>query len=395
MTISNQVAILGSGMTRFGENFEQGYFDLVIEAAQMAIRDAKIGQEAIDGAWLGTAFGYTYTSEGNGGPSLGEPLSLYDIPITRVSNYCATGMDAIRNAAMAIAAGECDIAIAVGVEKMRDVEPRGSLVSQHVGKGHPVYSKGRTAPGMFALMGTRYGAVYGDPREAMTAVAMKNHHNGRLNPRAHFRMEVSADQVQASPLVAPPLRLLDCCPTTDGAAAVVLARADLAPSITDSYVLLQGIGLAVTSGYFSAQFDPQWDFLGFPATRKAAELAYSQAGIADPANEIDVAEVHDCFTVTEILNYEDLGLCAPGLGRRFVLDGHATLGGRLPVNTSGGLKSCGHPIGASGVRMVANISDQLRERAGDSQVKNARTGMAHTLGGPGSVSCVAILRRPD
>ncbi|MBX6378132.1 MAG: thiolase domain-containing protein [Clostridia bacterium] len=394
MGLANQVAIIGVGMTRFGENFEMSYHDMVTEAAFQALQDARVDPEQIEAAWLGTCYAYAYTTEGNAGTSLAEPLRLYNIPVSRVANYCATGMDAVRNAALAVASGEYELVLVVGVEKMRDVEPRGSLVAQHVEKGHPLYAKGRTAPGMFGLMANRYFARYGDAKEEMAMVAVKNHYNGSLNPNAHFRKPVTIEQVMRAPMVAAPLGLFDCCPTTDGAAAVVLAPAEKARRYVEDYVVIRGMGLAVTSGYFDAQFQQNWDFLGFPATRKAAAMAYRQAGITDPRREIDVAECHDCFTITEILNYEDLGFCGPGEGKRLIREGVTTLEGDLPVNTSGGLKSCGHPIGASGVRMIADITNQLLGRAGKRQVKGARTGLAHTLGGPGAVSCVAVLGRP-
>ncbi|MHB1126225.1 MAG: acetyl-CoA acetyltransferase [Bacillota bacterium] len=391
MGVANEVAIIGYGSTKFGENFEQSYFDMVVEATYAAFADARIEPSDVQAAWLGTCYAYGYTTEGNAGTSLSEPLNLYNIPVSRVANYCSTGMDALRNAAYAVASGDVDVALVVGVEKMRDVPPRGSLVAQHIEKGHPLYCKGRTAPGIFALMGQKYFGVYGNSKDAMAAVAVKNHFNGALNPKAHFQRQVTVDQVLKAPIIADPIGLMDACPTTDGAAAVIITRKDLAKKHQKDYVLIKGMGMAVTNGYFTAQFNQSWDFLGFPATRKAAEFAYKQAGIQNPRKEIDVAECHDCFTITEILNYEDLGFCGRGEGRRFILDGSATLEGDLPVNTSGGLKSCGHPIGASGVRMVGNIMEQIQGRAGKRQVENARVGLAHTLGGPGSVSAVFIL----
>lgn len=391
MGLSGEVAIIGTGAVKFGENFTQSYFDMVEEASRAALADAGIGPDRIEAGWLGTCYAYDYTTEGNAGTSLAEPLGLYGIPISRVANYCATGMDAVRNAALAIAAGEYDVVLVVGAEKMRDVEPRGSLVAQHVERGHPVYCKGRTAPGQFALLANRYFSAYGNAKEEMAMVAVKNHANGALNPRAHFRKAITVDQVLNAPDVASPLGLLDCCPTTDGAAAVVLARTSVAKGITDRYAVIRGISLAVTSGYFNAQFDPNWGFTGFASTQKAAAAAYKQAGITNPRAEVDVAEVHDCFTITELLNYEDLGFCEKGGARRLVQEGVTQIGGDLPVNTSGGLKACGHPIGASGVRMVVDIVDQLWGRAGKRQVAAARTGLAHTLGGPGAVASVAVI----
>ncbi|MBI4506209.1 MAG: acetyl-CoA acetyltransferase [Chloroflexi bacterium] len=394
MGLAHEVAIVGVGMTRFGENFEQSYFDMVVEAGYAAMQDAGVEPREIEAAWLGTAYAYDYTTEGNAGTSLAEPLGLYGIPITRVANYCATGTDAIRNAALAVAAGEYDVVLVVGAEKMRDVPPRGSLVQTHVSRGHPLYCKGRTAPGMFALVATRYGAAYGlNIKDYMADVAVKNHYHGSLNPLAHFRKPVTKEQVLKAPAIADPIGLFDACPTTDGSAAVVLMRREVARARGKSYSVIRGIGLSVDSGYFSAQMDQTFDYLGFKATQHAAEKAYKQAGISNPPEEIDVIELHDCFTITEIVNYEDLFLCERGQGWRLAAEGVTRRDGKLPVNTSGGLKSCGHPIGASGVRMVANIHDQLLGRAGKMQIENPKVGVAHNLGGPGAVGCVVVLGR--
>jgi acetyl-CoA C-acetyltransferase len=335
-----------------------------------------------------------YGFEGNSGTFVSDPLNLFPIPVTRVAAYCATGIEAVRNAALAVASGEYDLVLAVGAEKMREVPSRGSLVAQAVNRGHPVLAKGRTAPGMFALLASRYFKEYGADEEALGAVALKNHHHGSLNPKAHFQKEITAEQHARAPKVAEPLGLFDCCPTTDGAAAAILTRADLARKFTDRYTVIRGIAYAVTAGYWNTQFDPSWNFTSFRATREAAKAAYKMAGVTNPAKQIRVAECHDCFTITEIVNYEDLGFFEPGAGWRAVKAGETRLGGSLPVNTSGGLKSCGHPIGSSGIRMINNIHDQLVGRAGRMQVPGADMGLAHNLGGPGSVSAVAVLSQP-
>jgi acetyl-CoA C-acetyltransferase len=335
-----------------------------------------------------------YGFEGNSGTFVSDPLNLFPIPVTRVAAYCATGIEAVRNAALAVASGEYEVVLAIGAEKMREVPSRGSLVAQAVNRGHPVLAKGRTAPGMFALLATRYFKEYGADEEALCAVAMKNHYHGSLNPNAHFQKPITAEQYRKAPRVAEPLGLYDCCPTTDGAAAVVLTRSDLAPRFTDRYSVIRGIAYAVTAGYWNTQFDQAWGFTSFRSTQEAARAAYRMAGVTEPAREIDVAECHDCFTITEIVNYEDLGFAAPGEGWKLATGGVTRLGGDLPVNTSGGLKSCGHPIGSSGIRMIANIHDQLLGRAGAMQVPGARQGLAHNLGGPGAVSAVAVLSQP-
>lgn len=389
--LSRKVAIVGTGMTKFGENFDQGYNDMLVDACRLALADAKLEARQIEAAWLGTYLPFSWGYEGNGGYNVTEPLGIFGIPATRVANFCCTGMEAVRHAALAIAAGACDVALAVGVEKMRDVPARGSLVAQHVERGHPVYDKGRTAPGMFALLATRYLHEYGAPADVLAEVAVKNHYHGSLNPKAHFQKPITKEQAMRAPRVAEPLGLYDCTPTTDGAAAAVLVRADWAPKFTDAPVFIEGMGVSVAYGYFTAQMDPSFTFTSFRSTQDAAARAYQMAGVRDPGKEIQVVECHDCFTITEIINTEDLGFAAPGTGWKLVAEGETRLGGRLPVNPDGGLKACGHPVGASGVRMINHVVDQIRGRAGKMQVPNVTRGLAHTLGGPGSVSAVFVL----
>jgi acetyl-CoA C-acetyltransferase len=392
--LGGKVAIIGTGTIKFGENFDQSLTDMIFEAVGLALADAGVEREQLQAAWLGCYEPMLYGFEGNSGTFVSDPLNLFPIPVTRVAAYCATGIEAVRNAALAVASGEYDVVLAVGAEKMREVPSRGSLVAQAVTRGHPVLAKGRTAPGMFALLASRYFKEYGAGEQALAAVAIKNHYHGSLNPKAHFQKEITAEMHARAPRVAEPLGLFDCCPTTDGAAAAVLTRADLARRFTDRYTVIRGIGYAVTAGYWNTQFDPSWNFTSFRATREAARSAYKMAGVTNPARQIKVVECHDCFTITEIVNYEDLGFFEPGAGWRAVQAGETRLGGSLPVNTSGGLKSCGHPIGSSGVRMINNIHDQLVGRAGRMQVGGADMGLAHNLGGPGAVSAVAVLSQP-
>jgi acetyl-CoA C-acetyltransferase len=394
MGIAGEVAIIGSGIIKFGENFDQSYTDMLVEACMKAFKDANVDPKDIQAGWLGTYLPYSWGYEGVAGVSVTEPLNLAPIPVTRVSNYCATGMEAVRNACFAIVAGEYDLVLAVGVEKMRDVPGRGSLVAQHVERGHPLYCKGRTAPGMFALLANRYFEEYGINEETLAKVAVKNHYHGSLNPNAHFRKEITIEQALKAPPVAEPLKLFDCCPTTDGAAAAILVPAKKAKEYTDNYTIIKGVGFSVHGGYYTAQMDPQFTFTGFRSTQQAAKWAYEAAGIKDPLKEVDVVELHDCFTITEIVNYEDLGFAEKGQGWRLIEEGHTYKDGKIPVNTSGGLKTCGHPVGASGVRMINNIHDQLLGRADKMQVKDPKIGVAHTLGGPGALSCVFVLERP-
>lgn len=383
MGVAKNVAVVGVGVSKFGERFDASYADLAVEAASAALSDAGISQERIQAAWLGTytpAYGW-----GVSGASLADALRLYHVPITRVENYCATGMEAFRNAAFAVAAGQYDIVLALGVEKLKDRPSRGL---PRVGQ-HPVLAYGNTAPGLFALAANRYMHRFGIDRTPLAHVAVKNHKNGAKNPKAHMQSEITLEDALAAPMIAAPFGLYDCCPVTDGAAAVILARPELAKEFK-SAVWVHGIGLSVTSQ--RPQWEQGYDYIGFRATQEAAHDAYRQAGIKDPAREVDLAEVHDCFTWTEISNYEDLGFAAKGEGWKLAVEGRTAIDGDIAVNASGGLKSFGHPIGASGLRMLAEITQQLRGQAGARQVKGAKTAVAHNVGGPGAVSCVTVLR---
>lgn len=382
--VSRNVAVVGVGVSKFGERYDTSYADLAVEAASEALADAGIGQDRIQAAWLGTytpAYGW-----GVSGASLADALRLYHVPITRVENYCATGMEAFRNAAFAVACGQYDVVLALGVEKLKDRPARGL---PRVGQ-HPVVAYGNTAPGLFALAANRYMHQFGIDRTPLAHVAVKNHKNGAKNPKAHMQVEISLDDALNAPMIASPFGLYDCCPVTDGAAAVILMRPELAMELKSDAVWVHGIGLSVTSQ--RPQWEQGYDYVGFRATQEASRDAYRQAGIRIPKDEVDLAEVHDCFTWTEITNYEDLGFVEKGQGWKWAMEGRSAIGGDVAINPSGGLKSFGHPIGASGIRMIAEVADQLRGRSGQRQVKGAKTGVAHNVGGPGAVSCVTVLR---
>jgi len=378
--MKDQVAVIGVGCTKFGDLFDKSYEDLICDAAFEAYADAGIDPEQIDAAYLGTYL--PGPSGGKAAVSLGDALRLYDRPITRVENYCATGTDAFRNGCLTIASGAADIVLVLGAEKLKDRGGRGLPRL-----GHPLLAKGNSAPGLFALAANRYMHTFGIGRDVLAKVAVKNHYNGARNAKAHLQMEVTEEQVLKAPMIAWPFGLFDCCPTTDGGAAAILCRADLAGRFRDDYVLVKGFGLAVTTG--RPFFDPTFDYLGFRSTQKAAQQAYQMAGIS--AEDIDFAEVHDCFTWTEISNTEDLGFCAKGEGGALAAEGRTRIDGDIPINPSGGLKSFGHPIGASGVRMIYECVQQLRGQAGERQVKSPQLGLAHNVGGPGAVSCVIVL----
>jgi acetyl-CoA C-acetyltransferase len=378
--MKDQVAVVGVGCTKFGERYESSYEDLICDAAFAAYDDAGIDPDDIEAAYLGT-----YMQGPGGGKaavSLADALKLYGRPITRVENYCATGTDAFRNACLTVASGVHDIVLVVGAEKLKDRGGRGLPRF-----GHPLLARGNSAPGLFALAANRYMHTFGMGRETLAKVAVKNHYNGARNEKAHLRSEITEDQVLNAPIIASPFGLFDCCPTTDGAAAAIVCRADLATRFRPQPVYVKAAALAVETG--RPFFDPTFDYLGFRSTQKAAAAAYAMAGITP--SDVSFAEVHDCFTWTEVSNIEDLGFCRKGEGPALVEEGRTALGGDIPINTSGGLKSFGHPIGASGVRMIYECVTQLRGEAGERQVKNPQVGLAHNVGGPGAVACVVVL----
>jgi acetyl-CoA C-acetyltransferase len=379
--MKDKVAVVGIGCTKFGERYDRGYEELICDAAFAAYDDAGIDPQEIQAAYLGT-----YMPGPGGGKSavsLADALRLYGRPITRVENYCATGTDAFRNGCMAIAAGLYDVVLVLGAEKLKDRGGRGLPRF-----GHPLLARGNTAPGLFALAATRYMHTFGMGREMLAKVAVKNHRNGAMNEKAHLQSEVTEEQCLKAPMIASPFGLFDCCPTTDGAAAAILCRADLASRFTRKpAILVKGAALAVETG--KPYYDPTFDYLGFRSTQKAAAAAYQMAGIGP--KDVSFAEVHDCFTWTEISNTEDLGFCDKGDGWKLAAEGRTAIEGDIPINTSGGLKSFGHPIGASGVRMIYECVTQLRGEAGKRQVKNPKLGLAHNVGGPGAVACVVVL----
>src|SRR3989454_507150 len=372
--MKDQVAVIGVGCTKFGDRYERTFEELICDAAFDAYADAGIEPAEIEAAYLGT-----YLPGAGGGKaavSLADALRLYDRPITRVENYCATGTDAFRNGCLAVAAGLYDVVLVLGAEKLKDRGGRGLPRL-----GHPLLARGNTAPGLFALAANRYMHTFGLQRETLAKVAVKNHRNGAKNEKAHLRMEVTEEQVLKAPIIAWPFGLLDCCPTTDGSAAAIICRADLARRFHENPILVKGVGLAVETG--RPYFDPTFDYLGFRSTQKAAAQAYAMAGIGP--SDVDFAEVHDCFTWTEISNIEDLGFCQKGEGGRLVEEGRTALDGDLPINPSGGLKAVGHPIGASGVRMIYECVTQLRGEAGGRPGEQAEPRLAHNGGGPGAV----------
>jgi acetyl-CoA C-acetyltransferase len=384
----NKVAIVGAGLIKFGELFDQSYEQMAAGALTSALAsvDKGVDKSAIDAMVLATQRGTLWGQEGIGGNTVPQAVGLNGVPCTRVENACPSGSDAMRIGAMMVASGVHDVVCVIGVEKMRDKSSDEGLLAR-AASGHPIYTRGESAPVLFAPFATRHMHEFGTTREMLAAVAVKNHHNGALDPYAHFQNEITIDQVLASPPVCHPLHLLDCCPQTDGAAAMILVPADRAKEFTDKPVYVGGFGIATDTPYLHEKTS----FVGLPATTLAAKRAYEMAGVGP--NDIDMCEVHDCFTITEILDIEDLGFCEKGKGGYLTLDGETAIGGRIPVNTSGGLLAKGHPIGASGVAAQTECWWQLRGDAGERQVDMKRgNALQHNVGGRGSgVSVVTIL----
>lgn len=390
-TIKDKVAIIGMGCTKFGELWDKSVNDLIIDATFEACEDAGVELKDVEAAWLGTVF------SGHTALSLSPPLKLQYIPVTRVENMCATGTEALRAAAYAVAAGACDIALAVGVEKLKDTGWTGVQPTNVVGRstmGTTGTEMELSPPAMFSLLAMRYFHQYQlDPEEGkklLAEIAVKNHRHGSLNPRAHFQNELTVEQVLKAPIVAWPLGVLDCCGVSDGAAAAIVTRSDLAKKFRDDPIYIKS--LAVSVGTRLDLMTQDYDFVHVEENRRAAQMAYAEAGIKNPRSELSLAEVHDCFTVHEMVIYEDLGWSKRGRAKEDIETGTFTLKGELPVNTDGGLKCFGHPLGASGLRMQYEVYKQLQERSGPRQVKNPRLGLTHNLGGNiwGGVACVSI-----
>ena len=389
--IRDKVAVIGMGCTKFGERWDSDAQDLMVEAAYEAYEDAGIGPNDIQAAWFGTA------TTGFTGQPAAAALKLDYIPITRVENACCTATDAFRNACYAVAAGVYDICMVIGVEKLKDTGWTG--VTSGLIAGTSQVELQPAPPVQFAVAATRYSKHYGIPieelREAFARIAVKNHKNGALNPKAHFQREVSIETVLKAPIVAWPLSLFDCCGVSDGAACAIITTPSLAKSFTDDYVLVKALGLSV--GGKQGQLQDDYDFVHFEENVRAAQQVYKEAGITDPLKEIDHALVHDCFTITEMIIMEDLQFAPRGGAPEMIHAGVFDKDGELAVNVDGGLKCFGHPVGASGLRMIYEVYKQLQGKAGKRQRKDPGLGLTHNLGGlPGSVTtAMCILGKRD
>ncbi len=369
------VFVVGAAMTRFGVFKDVGVKTLGARAAMDAMKDAGVGAAAIEMVVCGTAAAGTLAPQGTTVPQVVmREVGVVGVPMLRVENACASGTTALHQAWLTIGAGMADVVLVLGVEKMTGA-PR-PKVFEYMASASDVELEGAfglTMPGVFAMVARRHMAEFGTTREQIAGVAVKNHAHGGLNPRAHFRSPITVSDVLAAPMIARPLTLLDCCPVTDGAAAIVLASGPAAARLGRHQVKLAAV--ALRSGTYAEDLP----LTGFDATVRAAADAYARAGIGP--DDVDVAEVHDCFTIAEILHYEDLGFVKKGEGGLVIERGDSALGGRRPVNPSGGLKAKGHPVGATGVAQVVEITEQLRGQAGDRQVAGAKVGLTHCLGG--------------
>jgi acetyl-CoA C-acetyltransferase len=384
--ICDRVAIVGMGCTAFGEHWGKGADDMLVESTQEAFKSASVAKDQVDAYWLGTM------GSGVSGLMLSEALKIDYKPVTRLENMCATGSEAIRNAAYAVASGAYDLVMAVGVEKLKDSGFSGLVTGSVPDDGT---KPSMTAPAMFSLLvpayAKKYGVDEGTMKDVISRIAWKNHVNGAKNPKAQFKKEVSIEQIKASPRVAGMFGVFDCSGVSDGSAAAILCRAEDAHKYTDKPIFIKALSFA--AGPAEGNFSQDYDFTTFQEVVASASEAYKQAGITNPREQISMAEVHDCFTATELVLMEDMGFSPRGTAWKDVLAGRFDGDGPQPVNPDGGLKSFGHPIGASGLRMMYEMWLQLRGEAGPRQIKSPKYGLTHNLGGqPGRcVSFVSIV----
>jgi acetyl-CoA C-acetyltransferase len=379
--ICDKVAILGMGCSKFGEHWDKNAEDLVLDAYEECLADAGIETSQINAAWFATAIEEQHV--GKSGVPLAVALRLPLIPVTRVENFCASGTEAFRGAVYAVASGAADIALAVGVEKLKDTG-YGGLPQRTRGLLNDMINANASAPGAFAQLASAYRAKHGvsaaDLKRAMAHVSVKSHANGAKNPRAHLRREIDMETVLNAPIVAEPLGLYDCCGVSDGAACAIVTTPEIARSLGKrDPIAVKAIQLSVSNGVEASH--NSWDGSYFMTTRRAAAKAYEEAGVRNPRQEISMAEVHDCFSITELVTMEDLYLSQEGHAWRDFLGGFYDANGPLPCQIDGGLKCFGHPIGASGLRMLYEGYLQLAGRADKRQLPAPKLALTHNLGG--------------
>ena len=389
--IRYKVAIIGMGCSKFGERWDAGGMELIAEAFDEALADAGIQRKEIEAGW----FGCCVDAINVGGSAVPAATALRrgGIPFTRVENMCATGTEALRGAAYAVASGAVDIALAVGAEKLKDAG-YGGLPTPFRGNFNDLWLPSMATPASFAQLAEGYAGVHGvdkaDLKRAMAHVSWKSHQNGARSPKAHLRKPVSMETILNAPIIAAPLGLYDCCGVSDGAAAAIVSTPEIARRLKggDGVVTIKAIQLSITDGSESTL--NEWDVASVQNTRIASARAYREAGINDPRTQLDLIEVHDCFSITELVTMEDLGLSDDGRAVFDILDGKYDAAGIIPCQVDGGLKCFGHPIGASGLRMAYEIYNQLLGRAGERQLGDVSIGLTHNLGGPPYAGIAAI-----
>ena len=383
-----KVAIVGVGMSKFGEDWKRGFRDLILEAGRRAVEDAKLSGAEIDGMYCGTMAPGRLIAQEHAGALLADWMGLNPVPSTRVEAACASGGVALRSGFLAVASGYHDCVVVGGVEKMTDV-PGADVVSALGGAGDQEWElfPGATFPGIYALMARRHMLEYGTTEEQMAAVAVKNHENGSHNKYAQFQNTITIDTVMNSKVVASPLKVFDCSPVTDGAAALVLMPLDKAKAHSEKPIEI----VASAQASDTLALHDRKSLTAIYATEVAAKKAYEMAGVKP--KDISVAEVHDCFTIAEIMAIEDLGFVKKGEGGKATAEGRTALNADISINTSGGLKACGHPVGATGVKQAVEICWQLRGEANGRQVKDAEVGLTHNVGGSGATAVVHIMKR--
>lgn len=382
-----KVAVVGIGHGKFGARSDASIRELVFEAVKACLEDSGLSLKEVDSMVTGVA-GDEFSFGIQPSAQVHDYIGFYPKPNFRVEGACATGSVALRTGWMNIVSGLADIVLVVGVEKMTEVPT--SMATEIMGRAGDAiweYPFGTTFPGYYAMIANAHMAEYGTKEEQLAMVAVKNHYYGSLNPYAHMQKEITLEKAITSFTVAYPLKLYDCSLITDGAAAVLLASEEKAKAISKKPVWIAGLGCATDT----MRLGDRKSLTSLQATREAARAAYQMAGIGP--SDIDVATVHDCFTIAEIVAYEDLGFCERGEGGKLIEAGETYVGGRIPVNVDGGLKSKGHPLGATGVSMAVEITKQLRGEAGPRQVKDAEIGLTHNVGGSGQVSLIHIFRR--
>lgn len=379
-----EVAIVAAAMTPFGEMWEMSLRQLFAEAALEVIERA--GVDHLDAIYVGNMSGGCFVGQEHLGPLMADQIGMAGVPSTRVESACASGGAALRTAFFEVASGASDLVLASGVEKMNDGADVTNVLATAADQELEVYH-GITFPGLYAMIARAHMEAYGTTEEDLSWVSVKNHRHGALNPKAQFPREFTLEQVMNSTPVAEPLRLLHCSPVSDGGAAVLLCPLDQAKKYTDQPIKILGTGQATSAMALADRKDPAF----LDSVQLSAERAYSMAGVG--AGDIDVAEVHDCFAISEICCIEALGLVERNQAAGAAASGLTALGGKIPVNTSGGLKAKGHPVGATGIAQIIEIFEQLRGEAGRRQVQGARLGLAQNMGGSGASSIVHILER--